>query len=127
MDSLIGQVEEERPSPGVVTPHYLDRLPGDQICGVSAPGPVVSCSVPPEVQVASSLVVEVGLGPGVESNKTIEPPLCRGEGLLAEAEVPLPHHVSVVAQPLQLVGQQASLQAQPCGLQWLRRLSLNHF
>ena len=33
---MVGQIEKQGPSFGVVAPHYLDGLPSDQICGVSA-------------------------------------------------------------------------------------------
>ena len=71
-------------------------------------------------------MIEVGLGPGVETDKTIEPALFRSERFVAEAEMPLTNHVSFIAQTLQLVGQEASLQAQTCRLQRLKRLSLHH-
>ena len=125
MDSLVRQIEEQGPSFGVVISHYLHCFLGDQICGVATPGTVVHSGVPSEVIVSSSGVVEVGLSPGVETNKTIEPSLGRSEGLLAEAEMPLANYVSLVAQALQLVRQQASLQAQACRQQRLRRLSLH--
>ena len=105
MDCLVWQIEEQGPGHGVVVPHYLDGLPGHQICGVGAPGPVVHSTVPPEVKVSSSLVVEVGLCPGIESHKAVEPSLCWSESFLAEAEMPLANRVSFVAETLQLVGQ----------------------